>query len=349
MRLKTFGNNDISGKKVLVRVDFNVPLAKDGSVADATRIRAHMPLIDELASAGAKISLCSHLGRPKGQAVAKYSLKPVADELGRMTDKKVIFSDDCVGDGVPGMVESMSSGNILVLENLRFYPDEEKNGDDFARRLAAPFDVFVMDAFSAAHRAHASTRAIVNHIKSFAGPLLIREIEMLSEARDNPKRPFVLVLGGAKVSDKIGVIENMLDKIDTIIIGGGMAFTFLKAEGMEVGRSICETERLDFAGNMLDKAREKGVSIILPKDVIVADEVSADAVATVVSRGAIPADKMGLDIGPESVSLFRGALGSAKTVLWNGPMGVFEMAPFAGGTRAIAEELVKITKSGSFT
>jgi phosphoglycerate kinase len=349
VRLKTFSNNDISGKKVLVRVDFNVPLAKDGSVADATRIRAHMPLIGELASAGAKISLCSHLGRPKGQVVSKYSLKPVADELGRMTGRRIIFFDDCVGDGVPGTVESMSPGDILVLENLRFHPDEEENGDDFAKRLAAPFDVFVMDAFSAAHRAHASTRAIVDHIESFAGPLLIREIEMLSEARDNPKRPFVLILGGAKVSDKIGVIENMLGKIDTIIIGGGMAFTFLRAKGLEVGRSLCETERLDFARGMLDEAKKKGVSILLPKDVIVADEASSDAAPSLVESGAIPADKMGLDIGHESVKLFGGALESARTVLWNGPMGVFEIAPFAGGTKAVAEELVKITKGGSFT
>jgi phosphoglycerate kinase len=349
VRLKTFSNDDISGKRVLVRVDFNVPLSQDGRVADATRIRAHMPLIGQLISAGAKVSLCSHLGRPKGQVVLKYSLKSVADELGRLFGRKILFAEDCVGEGVRGMVESMPHGDILLLENLRFYPDEEKNEDDFARRLASPFEVFVMDAFSAAHRAHASTRAITDHLDSYAGPLLIREVETLSEVRDNPKRPFVLVLGGAKVSDKIGVIENMLDKTDTIIIGGGMAFTFMKAKGLEIGRSLCEDDRLDFAGSMLDKARERGVSILLPEDVIVADEISPCALSSTVSGDAIPADKIGLDIGPKSEGIFKEALASAKTVLWNGPMGVFEMTPFAGGTKAIAEELARITKGGSLT
>jgi phosphoglycerate kinase len=243
----------------------------------------------------------------------------------------------------------MSPGDVLVLENLRFYPNEEKNDPEFAKKLASPFEVFIMDAFSAAHRAHASTRAIVDFLKSFAGPLLIREIEMLSEARDNPKHPFVLVLGGAKVSDKIGVIENMLDKVDAIIVGGGMAFTFLKAGGLEIGHSLCEAEKLDFARSMIEGAVRRRVSILLPKDAVVAAEVSPDAATSIVNTSAMPADKIGLDIGPETIKLFKDELAKAKTVLWNGPMGVFEIPSFAGGTKAIAEKLAQITKGGALT
>jgi phosphoglycerate kinase len=349
LKLKTFSSQDVSGKKVLVRVDFNVPLSSSGDVSDATRINAHVPLIRELIKAGAKVGLCSHLGRPKGQVNQKYTLKPVADELAKITGIKTAFANDCIGSDVAAQLASLPAGGVIVLENLRFYAQEEKNDVDFAKKLAAPFEVFIMDAFSAAHRAHASTRAIVDFLPSFAGPLLIREIEMLGLTRDNPKHPFVLILGGAKVSDKINVIENMIDKVESIIIGGGMAFTFLKAKGYEIGHSLCETEKLDFAKEMLDRAKKKNVSILLPDDAVVAAEVSPDASSHIVASDAIPSDQMGLDIGPETIKKFKAELEKAKTVLWNGPMGVFEMAPFAEGTKAIAKELAGITKSGAMT
>jgi phosphoglycerate kinase len=349
LKLKTFETRDVAGKKVLVRVDFNVPLTGDGKVSDVTRIKAHIPLIDELSKAGAKVGLCSHLGRPKGQVNPKYSLKPVAEELEKTIGQKITFVSDCVGAVASSAIESLAPGGIAVLENLRFYAEEEKNDAAFAKKLASPFEVFIMDAFSAAHRAHASTRAIVDCLPSFAGPLLIREIEILGETRDNPKHPFVLILGGAKVSDKIDVIENLLSKADTIIIGGGMSFTFLKSQGYEIGHSLCETEKLDFAREMSEKAKKKNVSMLLPVDVMVASEVSAEAAPKTVPASAIPTDLMGLDIGPDTRKMFSEALESAKTVLWNGPMGVFEMAPFANGTRTIAEQLAKITKNGATT
>lgn len=349
MKLKTFTESDVAGKKVLARVDFNVPLTPEGEVADVTRIEAHIPLIRDLISKGARVALCSHLGRPKGAVVAKYSLMPVARKLAEILGKEVAFADDCVGEEAKKAVDVLPEGGIVVLENLRFHSEEEKNDAAFAKQLAAPFDVFVMDAFSAAHRAHASTRAIVDDLPSFAGPLLIREIEMLSEARDNPKKPYVLILGGAKVSDKIGVIDNMLDKVDSIIIGGGMAFTFLKAQGKEIGKSLCETEKLDFVRSMFEKARDKNVEILLPTDVIAAGEISPNAATETVSIDNIPSDKMGLDIGPKTISLFDNVLQNAKTVLWNGPMGVFETAPFAEGTRAIAAKLAEITAKGAMT
>lgn len=349
MKLKTFTPKDVAGKKVLVRVDFNVPLTADGKVSDDTRIRAHLPLIRSLREAGAKIALCSHLGRPKGAPVPKYSLAPVVEELSKLSGCKARFVSDCVGAPVEAAVDGLSAGDVVVLENLRFHPEEEKNDAEFAKQLAAPFEVFVMDAFSAAHRAHASTRAVVDFLPSFAGPLLIREIEALSAARDNPKKPYVLILGGAKVSDKIGVIDNMLETVEAILIGGGMAFTFLKAQGREIGKSLCEEEKLDFAVSMLKRAEAKGVKILLPQDVLVAPEVSAEAPFEVVSVDAIPKDKLGLDIGPKTCEVFRAALASAKTVLWNGPMGVFELPPFAGGTKAIAEELAEITAKGALT
>ncbi|MDR1943638.1 MAG: phosphoglycerate kinase [Synergistaceae bacterium] len=349
MKLKTFAKSDVTGKKVLVRVDFNVPLASDGKVADATRINAHVPLIKELEAAGARIALVSHLGRPKGAPVPKYSLKPVVDELAKIIGKKIAFAGDCVGDEPAKLIGSLAPGEIAVLENLRFHAEEEKNDASFAKKLASPFDVFVMDAFSAAHRAHASTRAVVDYLPSFAGPLLIREIEMLSSARDNPKKPYILILGGAKVSDKIGVIENIMDKVDTIIIGGGMAFTFLKSQGLEIGKSLCEEDKLDFSREMSSRAKSKGVSILLPSDVVAASEISETASSSIVSANAIPSDKLGLDIGPETIKAFKSALQGAKTVLWNGPMGVFETPLFAEGTKAIAYQLAKITADGAFT
>lgn len=348
MRLKTFSRQDVAGKKVLVRVDFNVPLA-DGRVSDDTRIRAHLATLNELREAGAKIALVSHLGRPKGAVDMKYSLAPVAEELAKLTGWKVRFVPDCIGAKVDEAVASWKDGEVLLLENVRFYPGEEKNDADFAKKLTRNFDAFVMDAFSAAHRAHASTRAAAELLPSFSGRLIEREIKMLSAARDNPKKPFVLILGGAKVSDKIAVVENMLKKVDTILIGGGMAFTFLKAQGKEVGKSLCESEKLGFASEMLAKAAELSVKILLPVDAVVASEFKADSPASVVSTDAIPTDRMGLDIGPKSAELFAKEIASAKTVLWNGPMGVFEMPAFSKGTEAVAGALAEATSKGALT
>ena len=304
MRLKTFSPSDVAGKKVLVRVDFNVPLA-DGRVSDDTRIKAHLPTLTALRDAGAKIALVSHLGRPKGTVNLKYTLEPVGEELAKLTGWPVRFVSDCIGEKVDEAVADWKDGEVLLLENVRFHPEEEKNDMEFAKKLVKNFDVFVMDAFSAAHRAHASTRAAAELIPSFSGKLIDREITMLSAARDEPKKPFVLILGGAKVSDKIAVVENMLKKADTILIGGGMAFTFLKAQGLEIGKSLCETEKLDFAAKMLEEAKALGVKILLPVDAIVAPEFKADAPAKAVKADAIPQDEMGLDIGPETAELFR--------------------------------------------
>lgn len=348
MKLKTFTSSDVKGKRVLVRADLNVPM-KDGAVTDVTRIEAHLPLIRELVRDGAVVGVASHLGRPKGQPVEKYSLRPVAEKLSELLGTPVAFAGDCVGEQAKSAIASAKPGDVVVLENLRFHAEEEKNDAAFAKELAAPFEVFIMDAFSAAHRAHASTKAVADHLKSFAGPLLIREIEMLSSVRDDPKKPFVLILGGAKVSDKIGVIENMLDSVSSMIIGGGMAFTFLKAMGHEIGRSLCEAEKLDFVKAMLAKAKQKGVDILLPVDVVAAAEFSADLPASTYSADAMPADKMGLDIGPKTAELFKKTLAEANTVLWNGPMGVFEMAPFAAGTKAIADALAEATRRGAMT
>ena len=303
MRLKTFSPSDVAGKKVLVRVDFNVPLA-DGRVGDDTRIKAHLPTLTALRDAGAKIALVSHLGRPKGTVNLKYTLEPVGEELAKLTGWPVRFVSDCIGEKVDEAVADWKDGEVLLLENVRFHPEEEKNDMEFAKKLVKNFDVFVMDAFSAAHRAHASTRAAAELIPSFSGKLIDREITMLSAARDEPKKPFVLILGGAKVSDKIAVVENMLKKADTILIGGGMAFTFLKAQGLEIGKSLCETEKLDFAAKMLEEAKALGVKILLPVDAIVAPEFKADAPAKAVKADAIPQDEMGLDIGPETAKLF---------------------------------------------
>lgn len=348
MKLKTFSPGDVAGKKVLVRVDFNVPMA-DGKVTDGTRINAHLPTLSALKSAGAKIALISHLGRPKGKIDPKYTLEPVGAELERITGWKVRFVHDCIGGEVKKAANSWENGEILLLENVRFYAEEEKNDEDFAGKLAANFEVFVMDAFSAAHRAHASTRAVAEILPSYAGLLIVKETEMLSMARDNPKKPFVLILGGAKVSDKISVVENMINKVDAILIGGGMAFTFLKAEGREIGKSLCEEDKLGFAEQMLLDAQKRNVKILLPLDIIAATEFKADAPYLVVNADAIPADMMGLDIGPKTEKFFREAIIDAKTVLWNGPMGVFEMPAFSSGTKTIAQSLADATANGTLT
>ena len=347
MKLKTFLPGDVTGKKVLVRVDLNVPLS-DGKVADPTRICAHLPTLRALKAAGAKVALISHLGRPKGTADMKYSLRPVGDELANITGWDVRFVPECIGPDVRKATSDWGN-EVLLLENVRFHPEEEKNDMDFAKKLAENFDLFVMDAFSAAHRAHASTRAVAEVLPSFAGLLIEKETEMLGTVRDDPKKPFVLILGGAKVSDKIAVVENMLKKADTILIGGGMAFTFFKAKGLEIGKSLCEEDKVEFASRMLDEAEKLGVRILLPTDVIVADEFRADSPWAHVSVDAIPSDKMGLDIGPKTAEAFTDVILSSKTVLWNGPMGVFEMPAFSKGTEAVARALEKATRAGSFT
>ncbi len=341
-------DGDLKGKKVLLRVDFNVPM--DGrSVADDTRIVAHVPTLRTLRERGAVIGLCSHLGRPKGKRAMEFSLKPVASRLGDLTHWPVTFVGDCIGSDVREELERSSEGTLVVLENLRFHPEEEKNDEAFARSLADPFDIFVMDAFSAAHRAHASTSAVTRCLPSYAGSLLVRELEALGQVRDHSQAPFALILGGAKISDKIGVLNNLLDRVQLIIIGGGMAFTFLKAKGYSIGRSLCETEKLDFAAAMLDKALRRNVTLLLPEDVVVATEVSPQAKARTVSIDEIPNDAMGLDIGPVTAQRYSEHLKKAKTILWNGPMGVFEMEPFAEGTRRICEILSEVTLEGGFT
>ncbi len=339
---------ELKGKNVLVRVDFNVPM-KDGSINDDTRIRAHLSTLSKLVHSGARLSLASHLGRPKGQVDSNLSLTPVASRLAELTGWTVKFVNDCQGEQVQEAIDQQQNGSILLLENTRFYPQETENHPSFATAMAAPFDFFVMDAFSASHRAHASTRGVADILPGCAGDLLVREIEALSTVRDNPEKPFTLILGGAKVSDKIGVIENLMEHVSTILIGGGMAFTFLKAQGKEIGKSLCEGGKLDFASQMLQLASEKKVHVELPEDVIVAPEFSAQAPHQTVSVEEIPAEMMGLDIGHSAAETFAGHIAQSRTVLWNGPMGVFEMEPFAEGTLKVCEALASCTESGGMT
>ena len=332
MRLKSLREAELSGKRVLCRVDFNVPLRGDGAVSDDTRIRAHLDTIRRLREAGARISLISHLGRPKGKVSPEFSLRPVAYRLAELTGWDVGFVDECMGPLVAGAVAEARPGSILVLENVRFHPEEEKNDPSFAKALAVPFDAFVMDAFSAAHRAHASTAGITAFLPSYAGILLCREVEILGQVRDHPKRPFILILGGAKVSDKIGVIGHLLEKVDTLVIGGGMAFTFLKAQGGNVGRSLVEQDRIGFAENLLAEAASRNIEVLLPEDIVAGDSPDSSGPIEIVPSKAIPEHLMGLDIGPKAAEAFSRAIAGASTVLWNGPMGVFENPCFAEGT-----------------
>lgn len=350
MRLRALAEygGGLQGKRVLLRADLNVPM-EEGRVTDDTRLLAHLPVLNDLRARGARIALCSHLGRPKGKRVAEFSLLPVAQRLSEITGWPVSFAEDCQGSVVASALERLEAGGIVVLENLRFHQEEEKNDPVFSESLASGFDLFVMDAFSAAHRAHASTCGVTDFLPSVAGPLLVREVEALSQVRDAPSFPYVLILGGAKVSDKIGVIENLLEKVDAVLVGGGMAFTFLEAMGLSIGRSLCEKEKLSFAAEMVAKAKERGVSLLLPEDVVVAEEFSAQARSWTVSVDEMPENAMGLDIGPATAQRFAETLRGAKTVLWNGPMGVFEMEPFAEGTRSLCEVLGDVTSQGGFT
>lgn len=347
MKLRTFGRKDIEGKRVLMRVDFNVPF-KDGRVTDDARIRAHWSTLSKLLDGGAKVALVSHFGRPKGGADPALSLGQIVPDVEKAYGVKVRFVEDCVGPKVRAALEALSGKEIVLLENVRFHPEEQKNDPAFAADLAEPFEVFVMDAFSAAHRADASTSGVIPLLSSFAGDLLVREGEMLGAVSENPAKPYVLILGGAKVSDKIDVVGNLLDKATTILVGGGMAYTFLKARGFETGRSLCETDRLDFARKTLDEAEAKGVRLLLPLDSVVASGLDASETNVVPSTG-MPADQMGLDIGPETVELFASALKGARSVLWNGPMGVFENPLFAAGTRALCQAVADCTRAGAVT
>src|SRR6202022_2261326 len=334
----TIKDLDLRGKRVFFRVCFNVPL-KDGAVTDDTRIRETLPTLRLAIERGARLVLASHLGRPKGSRNEKYSLKPAAATLEQLLGKSVAFSDDCVGAEAEAKSKSLKDGEVLLLENVRFHAEEEKNDQAFSRQLAALCDgVFVCDAFGSAHRAHASVVGITHFVKqSAAGLLMEKELAYLGKAISNPERPFVAILGGAKVSDKIEVVENLMKIADVLLIGGGMAYTFLKAQGHRIGKSLVENEKLDLAKKILDDARSRNFKFLLPVDNVIAPEFKADAPATVVDVGAIPGDQMGLDIGPRTIALYGAEIAKAKTIVWNGPMGVFEMPAFAKGTLAIAK------------
>ncbi|HOP55337.1 MAG TPA: phosphoglycerate kinase [bacterium] len=332
MNKLTIKDIDLKGKKVLTRVDFNVPLA-DGKVADDTRIRAALPTINYMREKGAKVILVTHLGRPKG-VTEGLRLDPVAQRLKEL-GVPVKKLNDCIGDEVKKAVSEMKEGEVILLENVRFYPEEEKNDPKFAQELASLADIYVNDAFGTAHRAHASTEGVARILPAVAGFLMEKEITFFSRVLESPERPFVAVLGGAKVSDKIGVIKNLLDKVDIILIGGGMAYTFLKSLGYEVGKSICEIDKVSLAKELLNLAKEKKVELILPVDVVVADKFAPDANTKVVPVSQIPPDWQGLDIGPETRQLFSQKVSQAKTIVWNGPLGVFEMPAFSEGTKAV--------------
>ncbi|RCJ14646.1 phosphoglycerate kinase [Nostoc sp. ATCC 43529] len=340
---------DISGKRALVRVDFNVPVDDQGNITDDTRIRAALPTIKDLTQKGAKVILASHFGRPKG-VDDKLRLTPVAKRLSELLGQEVVKTDDSIGDEVAAKVAALENGQVLLLENVRFYKEEEKNDPEFAQKLAANADFYVNDAFGTAHRAHASTEGVTKYLSpSVAGYLVEKELEYLQNAIENPQRPLAAIIGGSKVSSKIGVIETLLEKCDKLIIGGGMIFTFYKARGLNVGKSLVEEDKLELAKSLEAKAKERGVTFLLPTDIVSADKFAPDANATTVSIENIPDDGMGLDIGPDSVKVFQEALADTKTVIWNGPMGVFEFDKFAVGTEAIARTLAEIGKTGTTT
>jgi phosphoglycerate kinase len=340
---------DIAGKRVLVRADFNVPVDDAGNITDDTRIRAALPTIKDLTGKGAKVILSSHFGRPKG-VDEKLRLTPVAKRLSELLGETVVMCDDCIGDGVAAKIAAMKNGQVALLENVRFYPEEEKNDPEFAKKLAANADLYVNDAFGTAHRAHASTEGVTKYLSpSVAGYLIEKELEYLQNAIEKPQAPLAAIVGGSKVSSKIGVIETLLDKCDKLFLGGGMIFTFYKARGLNVGKSLVEDDKLDLARALEAKAKEKGVQLLLPTDVVVADSFSPDANSQIVDINSIPDGWMGLDIGPDSLKFFQAALADCKTVIWNGPMGVFEFDKFAAGTEGIAHTLADISATGAIT
>ena len=346
MNKKTIEDIAVAGKKVLVRCDFNVPLDENKNITDENRLNGALPTIKYLVGQGAKVILCSHLGRPKGEFNEKYSLAPVAKRLSEMLGQEVKMAKDVIGDSAKELVAGLKDGEVMLLENVRYHKEEEKNDAEFSKKLAEFADVYVNDAFGTAHRAHASTAGVAAYIPAVCGYLIQKEIEIMGGALSNPERPFVAILGGAKVSDKIGVIENLLEKVDYLIIGGGMAYTFLTAKGYEIGTSICEDEKLDLARSLMEKAQAKGVELLLPIENVCASEFSNDAERKIVPSDNIPSDFMGMDIGPKTIELFSEVITKAKTVIWNGPMGVFEFSNFAEGTKAVAKA---VADSGAIT
>ena len=338
---KTIRDIELKGKRVLIRCDFNVPLDSNQNITDDTRIRAALPTLEYMVTQGAKIVVMSHLGRPKGKAAAEFSLAPVAVRLAELLGKQVEFADSdvVVDDSVKEKVAALKDGDVLLLQNVRFRKEETDNEPGFAKELASLGDVFVQEAFGTAHRAHASTAGVADYLPCVSGFLIEKEVKFLGSALHNPQRPFVAIMGGAKVGDKIKVIENLLSKVDTLIIGGGMTYTFYKAMGLEIGTSILDADNIDLAKMLLEKATSLNVKLLLPVDIVCADEFSNDAKYQTYSRDQIPSDMMGLDIGEETVKLYSEEIAKAKTVVWNGPMGVFEMENFAKGTKAIAEAL----------
>lgn len=339
MNKKMVQDVDVKGKRVLMRVDFNVPMNDEGKITDDKRITEALPSIQYLIEQGAKVILMSHFGRPKGEVVESMRMDPIAKHLGTLLNQSVVKANDCVGSEAVNAVNNMGNGDVVLLENVRFHKEEEANDLDFARQLADLGDIYVNDAFGTAHRAHASTAGVAQYLPAVAGYLMEKELQFLGGAVENPKRPFVAILGGAKVKDKIAVIESLLNKVDTLIIGGGMAYTFLKAKGYEVGNSLLDQERVDFCKEIMETAKTKNVDILLPVDIVVAKKFAADAEHKVVDADQIPADWEGLDIGPKSTDLFKNAINQAATVVWNGPMGVFEWDAYAQGTNGVAEAL----------
>jgi 3-phosphoglycerate kinase len=346
MNKKTIEDIDVAGKKVIVRVDFNVPLDADRNITDDKRIVGALPTIKYLVDKGAKTILVSHLGRPKDGFEDKYSMKPTAVRLGELLGINVIMAKDVIGEDAKAKAASLKSGEVLMLENVRFHKEETKNDAAFAKELASMAEIYVNDAFGTAHRAHASTAGLADYLPAVCGFLIKKEIEFMGKALANPTRPFVAILGGAKVSDKIAVIENLIDKVDTLIVGGGMAYTFLKAKGYNIGTSICEEDKLDLAKSLMEKAAAKGVNLLLPVDNAIAQEFKNDTELKIVASEAIPDGWMGMDIGPATIKEYSDAIKNAKTVIWNGPMGVFEFSNFATGTKEVAKALAE---SGSLS
>ena len=342
MNKKTIKDIDLKGKKVFVRCDFNVPMDEEKNITDNTRIVAALPTIKYLLENNCAIILCSHLGRPKGEFKPEFSLKPVAEELSKLLNREIIMAKDVIGEDAKEKAKNLKNGEVMLLENVRFHREETDNDPEFSKELANMAEIYVNDAFGTAHRAHSSTAGVAEYLPAVAGLLIEKELQFLGNALNNPERPFVAILGGAKVSDKIGVIDSLLEKVDTLIIGGGMAYTFFKAQGYEVGKSICELDKLDLAKELMEKAKTKGVKLMLPIDTVVGKEFDINTESKNVKCTEIPADWEGFDIGKETIKMFSEEIKKAKTVVWNGPVGLFEFPQFAIGTNEIAKVLSQI-------